>query len=248
MGGRQKKDHANLGENCVCVLWEQEKHRGESKNNGFSTADARKHWASHHLICLCATGSYRGQKNKVLDDTVCMTDWNVNVAPNMIGLPKKLWYKDQYKVGKFYPRNLPAHDIDHGSTGGYTAEVCNYLKTEIWNNFSPSEPDDKKHEKDAEALKAQLEETSSEFESRLLDRGARNSGTEHSWKTRFDDNRDKDARLKAYGGRKGNPITTALTKANMWYLPFSMGKSPKPRSPGIESGKLTNIFNSDFWK
>lgn len=250
-GDENQPKHAGQAGKCKIVLWEQgEKHRAESRKNGFSGGTAGSHWQSHHIICIMATGDRKlasAEQSDYLEFCLWNTDWNINEAPNMIGLPTRARYRQEYYAGNYDPVNIPSHNNDHNITGGYAEEVKGYLKKNIWDKFNPK---DKIHERDAESLKAQLESTSKHFEGILRGRGMRNKGTVSSWKTRFDDNEDRDARKAQYGGKSkaASPSPHAPDKPNLWYFPFSMSRRPKPRSPGANDSKMTWCFSSDYWK
>lgn len=252
-GAENQPKHAGLGGDCKIVLYEQDKHRSVSKSNGkgFFGGKGGPDWQSHHIICLMATGEYRkvsdSDQKKYLEETLWSTEWNINEAPNMIGLPTRSWYRKEYSDDNFTPVNLPSHNNDHNITGGYLDEIKGYLKKNVWDKFNPKKKD---HNKDPGTLKAQLESTSKHFEGILLGRGKRNKGTISSWKTRFEDNIDKDARKAAYGGTRTpkSPSPHAPDKPNLWYFPFSMSRRPKPRSPGQKHSDMTWLFSSEFWK
>jgi hypothetical protein len=167
-----------------------------------------------------------------LEQSLYITDWNINKKPNMIGLPQRCQFRQSYGGAEAAaltnaaagatawkaatPINKPSHNNDHNTTGGYTEEVSTYLQTNIWDKFDASKGD---HNADAKWLKDQLEAASSHFQDILLARGARSPGTVKAWQQRF-----------------------TLTPG--WEDPFSMADVPTERSGGRAIGDLTNIFKA----
>jgi hypothetical protein len=234
-GAENQPKHAPPGAECKIVVYEQDAHRTVSKGNGagFFGGTPGVHWQSHHIVCVSSVGSRKAKDDATtlkMEKSLYITDWNINKAPNMIGLPQRCQFRQSYGTAEDLtmasaaagaaswaaatPVNLPAHNNDHNTTDGYTDEVTKYLTQNIWNKFDASKGD---HKADAAWLKTQLENASTHFESELVKRGSRKPGTVDAWKQRFT--------LKG------------------WYKPFSMAKVPLERSAGLSVGNLTHIFS-----
>jgi hypothetical protein len=226
----------NLGER-QSVLVERSVHRDNSRSKapgtGFARPAGEDGWESHHIVCLSAMGKRKpasGQEN-YMEACLWMTKWNINDPPNMIGLPTRRWYMSEYHAGRFEPKNLPSHKNDHDL---YLEEVTTWLQNNVWSRLNPKE---KNHRIGGEPLQRELETASRLHERLLLIRGKRNGGTEKSWLSRMDNNKDKAARHAAGGAN------------NLWYQPFSMARVPRPRSPGISLRRLGEfMFKRAFWK
>ena len=229
------------GTECNIVLYEQSKHRKTSKGNafGFCGGTAGRTWQSHHILCITSMGNRQGKTPKAtqeLNDSLYITDWNINDDPNMIGMPQKANYQAAYgKIEKTrpvsaqaalwvpatnsqgtLPANIPAHNVDHNTTGGYTKEVIGYLKSNVWNKFNSQGAD---HKKDAAWLANELNEAAKEHQRLLLQvRGIRKGGTVPAWQNRI---KDKN-----------------------WAQPFSMAVSPSQRYWGSKTygGALSRLF------
>jgi hypothetical protein len=236
-GEDNQPKHAPPGKDCLIVLWEQDSHRDVSRANGsgFIGGTPGVHWQSHHIVCISSMAS-RVAKDAAtklkLEQSLYITDWNINKKPNMIGLPQRCQFRQSYGGAEAAaltnaaagatawkaatPINKPSHNNDHNTTGGYTEEVSTYLQTNIWDKFDASKGD---HNADAKWLKDQLEAASSHFQDILLARGARSPGTVKAWQQRF-----------------------TLTPG--WEDPFSMADVPTERSGGRAIGDLTNIFKA----
>lgn|SRR5262245_5718653 len=233
----QPVPHTPPGGECKIVLWEQDSHRSVSKGNssGFCGGTPGVHWQSHHIVCISSMGSRVAKdaatKTK-LEESLYITDWNINKDPNMIGLPQRCQFRQSYGAAEetalktpaagpaawaaATPTNKPSHNNDHNTTDGYTDEVTKYLQAEIWDKFDANKGD---HNADAKWLKDQLEAASRHFQSVLLERGARDPGTVNAWQQRF-------------------------TLVPGWVAPFSMAAKPTKRNAGRAIGDLTNIFKA----
>ncbi|MCI0400219.1 MAG: hypothetical protein L0Z68_02790 [Gammaproteobacteria bacterium] len=192
-------------------------------SNGYSP------WLNQvHHILPCALFKYARIEEAVNKDvakaTYCsdclwITIWDINKAPNLIQLP--LWgaYVKAYKalptvrkgqpapaimppapIGA--PNNLPCHDRDHLTKGGYSTEVRDWLTKNIWNALNVAQ---KKHKVDAKTIEGQLKAGEEEWKAELeVFRGDRFKGT-----------------IGAWVNRRNDPL---------WYEPFSMAAAPNPRS------------------
>jgi len=226
-GDENQPKHAPPGEDCKIVVYEQDSHRDVSRGNGkgFTGGTPGVHWQSHHIVCVSSLGSRIAKDaptKRKLEKSLYITDWNINKAPNMIGLPQRCQFRLSYGEAEagvtswraVTPKNRPSHNNDHNTTDGYTDEVTKHLQANIWDKFDADKGD---HKADAVWLKDQLEAASKHFEDLLMERGKRDPGTVKAWKERFD-------------------------RQPGWEDPFSMADVPTERSPGKAIGDLTNIF------
>lgn len=175
---------------------------------------------AHHIICVSSVGKRRDDYPRTppeladyLEACLWVTPWNINDGKNLIGLPLNRQYQDS---DGDQPENLPSHQVDHNTRDGYTNEVSQYLKENVWRSLTAKK---EVHDVDVAKLKKELEDSSDEFRQRLSDRGARKGGTRHCWQNRF----EADYKTR-------------------WYYPFSMGRHPSHRSPGVSLRLLDNIF------
>jgi hypothetical protein len=228
-------NHLAPSDKCKIVFHEQSSHRKVSRGRGAPNyAQGRGgaySWQSHHLVCICAVGNRTGKDDKTvvrMEQSLYITEWNINKTPNMIGLPMYRKYVNQYCVvdkikdkgkrlatleGLPAPKNLPAHDIDHNTDGGYTSEVITHMKTQVWNKFNDEVKD---HKKGPEWLIEKLEGASKHFAGLLVRWGNRKGGTAKAWSNRRDDDN--------------------------WADPFSMATEPNQRNWGEGPDSITNIF------
>ena len=188
-------------------------------------------WGAHHVLCCsCFTKIDAGdaQKNAYVEDCLYITRWNINDKPNMIGLPMYGRYV-RTNCRNAEPDELPAHDVDHNTTRGYTDEVTDYLNANVWQKFNDRR---KKHEDNAENLKAALDSASKFFKGQLVKRGVRGGGNRKCWEARFTHPR------KGWSAAKKN----SYKQVKKWYAPFSMALIPSRRSPGVDWNDMTDIF------
>lgn len=175
-----------------------------------------KNWEAHHVLCNHAVEGRVIEKNKeYVEDCLWITDWDLNNGGNMIGLPTNRQYRQSLGA---IPLDLPSHQVDHNTVGGYTEECKEWLKINVWDTLLEKKDN---HEIDAKDIKALLEGGTTTFLAKIHLRGSRKGGTKHCWDRRF------PAHAEHVDG---------------WYHPFSMAKKPSPRSPGIDWSKLENIF------
>lgn len=195
---------------------------GYAKNcgSGFQT---KGYCQIHHIVCVSCIadrkGGYPDDMEDYLEACLWITKWDLNDAHNLVGLPLNRQYRRS--EGKI-PENMPSHQVDHNTRDGYTQDVFDYLKENVWNSLTAKK---KVHEVDAATLRDQLRDASDEFRGKLDEYGQRGvvgrkkGGTRNCWENRFED---------AY--------------KDVWYHPFSMGKNPSRRSPGVSLKRLTRIF------
>lgn len=186
-------------------------------------------WEAHHILCNHAV---EGRDTSVaadpqyVEDCLWITDWNLNDAHNMIGLPKNRQYRAS--LGKV-PQNLPSHQVDHNTSDGYTNECKRYLEANVWTSLDNNRTD---HEMNAESLQSQLRAGSDHFRRVLTRRGERNGGTQDCWEHRF-----PHAPSTASAAERAS-----YQQKKKWYAPFSMGAKPRKRHPGVNWGDLKHIF------
>lgn len=183
--------------------------------SGFRVGDG-KHWEAHHITCNHAVEGREiaPADREYVEACLWITDWDLNNPGNLVGMPRNRQYRET--DGKVPPFG-PSHQVDHNTSDGYTEECKDWLSKNVWSTLKAKQKD---HEVEAKAIKAQLENCTTIFKAKLVARGAREGGTLSCWANRFD---------PAYAAR--------------WYQPFSMGKTPRPRSPGISAADLTHVFS-----
>jgi hypothetical protein len=177
----------------------------------------------HHIVCVTCISSrksgYPADMEDYLEACLWITKWDLNDAHNLVGLPLNKQYR---KSDGKTPVDQPSHQVDHNTRDGYTKEVLDYLKANVWNSLTAKK---KVHDVDAATLRQQLRDASDGFRGKLEKRGKRGKlgtkagGTDVCWENRF------EAPYKS-----------------IWYHPFSMGKTPSKRSPGVSLKRLTSIF------
>lgn len=187
----------------------------------------KKKFEAHHILCIASVTEFVG-KDQRIEEIVKMTRWCINDSHNMIGLPVWGHTINHYcamdtggllteKKAPWF-ENLPQHDYDHNSTGGYKDEVDEFM-LDLANQVKALA--DEAHESPEKDLKSDLEYLSDEFRGELKSRGSsRCGGTHKAWK-------------------KGSE-----EPESDWYLPFSMAEddiAEKRRFPakGInDTGKM----------
>ncbi len=204
------------------LWWQFPKYRNNT-NTGFY--DNTGLWEAHHILC-----NHSVEGRQIDDDSksfveACLwiTEWNLNDAHNMIGLPKNRQYINTLGTK---PVNLPSHQIGHNTAKGYTNEVTTYLKDKIWDTLNDKR---EAHKINAQAIKEELKSGSDHFRKLLGKRGERKKGTLHCWQHRFP--------------TPPPTISSAsYVQEEKWYYPFSMAKKPSERHPGIDYELLKKIF------
>lgn len=169
------------------------------------------HMQVHHILpvsCLSDAWIAEGVKDNERVDMVksClkMTEWDINDGNNTVALPLKPAYEDPLAPTGW--DGWPCHQVDHDR---YTAEVDEYLVGNVW---EPICEEAEECNVAGQSIRGQLVASSNTWRQKLQQRGARpggaHSGTAQCW----------DARE--------NP-----GMEDIWYLPFSMSKNPRRRSP-----------------
>lgn len=174
-----------------------------------------KSYEAHHQLCVASVTQYLANKRKLLD-IIKQTKWCINAKTNMYAMPlwghtiqyycdietRGLSVDERFKIRIKGPpfKNIPQHDYDHNSTGGYKDDVDKKIK-------ELAEQIDKKKDKHEEAvkdLKKKLNVLSKYFRDELNRRGSKRcDGTHEAWR-----NARKD-------------------EAPNWYEPFSMADDGK---------------------
>jgi hypothetical protein len=160
-----------------------------------------KYHQVHHILChSCVQNAaiYVADVDRVyVEKCLAITDWNVNNAKNLIGLPLKSAYVLDADGGKYSESglwdNLPCHQIDHNPD--YTDAVKKWLHDNIWNTLKGKVDN---CDVDPKNVKDKLDEASDHWKKHLRDRGKDQGGTKACW----------DERNGA--------------KKDVWWIPFSM--------------------------
>ena len=228
------------GEFCAVRTGSQAKCKCTSPNNYVANSNitgdfflqgsrkrVEKKFEAHHLVCVASATKFLG-KDKNIAEIIKKTRWCINAKDNMLGMP--LWghtiqhYCDlgigsiiQEPVPPWFC-NVPQHDYDHNSTGGYKSEVdkaMGKLAEQVKKLAS------KEHKEPEKNLKGALDKTSGKFRALMANgRGLRTGGTHAAW-------------------LKGNKSPNSD-----WYLPFSMAadgvadKRPFPAAGMGSDGKV----------
>ncbi len=132
-----------------------------------------------------------------VDDTYKLTKWCINQKPNMIALPLKSTHRAHEEVRDM---KLPAHDVDHNCTDGYTEEVLEDIKEMIWAKVKKAAAKKGKDHFEPKQVKSQFEKLVGKFRRNIHTRGGRSGGTATAY--------------KKMGSTK-----------NRWWLAFSMAKT-----------------------
>ena len=195
----------------------------------FWQAGYLKKTEAHHLLCVASVTEFLAKREGILR-VIRKTRWCINAKPNMLAMP--VWghtVKHYVVLGSGNLRrkptappfaDIPQHDYNHNSTGGYKSETDDEMKT-----LAKQVEKLKKAHKEPEAeLAGKLDAASARFQRRLLgkSRGKRHGGTHEGW------------------------LMGSKDPESSWYLPFSMadtGNTEKRVFPakGVDSnGKLAD--------
>ena len=200
---------------------------GKPGNYRLGFAKGQGYHEVHHVLCDHAVSKraehYEGLSPTTVDyleACLWITPWSINNKANLIGLPLNRQYRESR--GK-RPIDLPSHQVDHNTIDGYTQEVSDYLRANVWNQLRAKK---KVHDVDVKKVKQLLEDGTTHFDGVLTKRGGRGvgirgqRGTEAGWTNRFDPR-----------------------CATSWYAPFSMASAPNHRDPGKDPKDLDAVFN-----
>ncbi len=133
----------------------------------------------HHIVCISsmANGTIEGYvtdkpQYDFIQNCLAETPWDINSAPNLVGLPKKGAYVDPVA-----PKNWdtwPCHQVDHPS---YLEKVSDRLNENVWTTCQDVAQDCKLK---GQAIASQLKTESSYWLGKLSGRP-----TKQAWDTRF---------------------------------------------------------------
>jgi hypothetical protein len=167
-------------------------------------------WEAHHILSVSCVNRYPedSEVRKTMELVLPETDWCINAKRNMLAMPKfghTIMYYTDVRADKYYEvdfdpppfANIPQHDFEHNTELGYCHEVLTELN-DLWDSLQSAKASGAHPDAAAEWLVGELNQLSSDFRTKLRDRGKRQGGTHNAWK-------------KAIEG--DNP---------KWYLPFSM--------------------------
>ncbi len=164
-------------------------------------------WEAHHVLSISCVNwlPKPAKKQEALKRVLAVTKWCINNKDNMLAMPKWghtiMYYTnvtaDHYYIVDFPSppfRNIPQHDFEHNTAGGYCSEVKADI-SKLWDQVAKAE---KKHKESKDGIKGRLDKLSNDWKDELLRRGQRAGGTHKAWKKGMN-KPDSD-----------------------WYLPFSM--------------------------
>jgi hypothetical protein len=155
-------------------------------------------YEAHHIVCVSSVMTQmmgkRGIQRVILESV-----WCINRNTNMKAMPlfghtvKHYCAIGASAVRRFMRadldpppfENIPQHDWDHNGDNSYIEEVDQAVRN-VANEIQEVEGD-KTHEYSGEDLAGELNEISSEFRTKLRNRGTRNKGTHLSWQEGRDD-------------------------------------------------------------
>lgn len=189
----------------------------------------KKKFEAHHLVCIASATQFLG-KDPLLVELIKLTRWCINAKPNMLAMP--VWghtikhycnlktATSRTDVDAPWFENIPMHDYDHNSTGGYKSDVDAKMVQLANDLLELAKPPI--HETASETVAKQLEDSSKHFKKFLLGRsgGKRVGGTHKAWKK---------------GSKKPE---------SDWYRPFSMARTAVvekrvfPATGASDSGKV----------
>ncbi|WP_437979826.1 hypothetical protein [Sorangium sp. So ce117] len=187
--------------------------------------DKRHRFEVHHILCEHSIetrfGYYKDDPTRdYIEDCIWITDWDINNANNLIGLPRNRRFRVDWAstsdTSRWTPLDVPSHQVDHNTSDGYTKEVSKWLQKNLWDTLSAAK---KQHAVDAAKIKRQFVKGEKHFREELEERGTREPGKLVAWPNRFKEEYEKT-----------------------WYHPFSMGKKPRHRHPGAPGKVATGLF------
>lgn len=196
--------------------WKIKRHRDGDKhiqacNSGYHKAGKTFRQVHHILPVTCLSDAriadavaQDADRLDVIKNCLKLTDWDINAAPNCVGLPLKPAY--HHKRAPAGWAGWPSHQVDHPP---YTDEVHVYLQNNVWD---PISMEAEACAELGDAIAAALNAGSDHWRGQLRGRGQRpigpNGGTAYCWQHRADPGME-----------------------TLWYLPFSMAAVPTRRSP-----------------
>ena len=180
-----------------------------------SGSPTKKKYEAHHILCVSPVTDEIAGKSAI-KAAIEETDWCINNPDNMVAMPlwghTVQWYCRILRSKKYTITdapappfaNIPQHNFDHNSKGGYTHEIrveCKNLAAEVKNSG---------HSLKGDALKGKLDKLSAHWRKQIAKRGAREDGTHAA----------------GQAGQK-DPDSVA------WCKPFSMASNGKVSSTGF---------------
>lgn len=170
----------------------------------------KREWESHHVLCITCVNEYAAMAshspNKTKIDAVYRaTAWCINQQPNLIALPRKVVYS---KYPGARSLNLPCHDVDHLTAGGYCDEVTGQIERLVWQKLEEAFGTVDVCTLAKVVVARELNNLSVAFKSVLKRRGTRPAGSGHGTRAAWHESE------KSLTG----------TPAPLWWLPFSMAK------------------------
>ena len=133
----------------------------------------------HHVLCVdaCSNNSF---PTDLSDDDVefiliCLanTAWNINAAPNNIGLPRKWAYVDDPSNTTKWD-GLPCHQVDHNL---YLDTVSAWMTKNVWKKMTSASKKEKCEYVEGKNVAELFELGSSEWKKFLTTRGKNRGGT-----------------------------------------------------------------------
>jgi hypothetical protein len=172
----------------------------------------------HHIICLTCMTNARISKSvkdkgkmEFIRECLKLTDWNINDAgdhngeSNVVGLPLKRAFVTKPSADW---DGWPCHQVEHNV---YIKEVSVQLNKQVWTRVLRSRKKCTECSTEcfinAKSIKTELSNQSQSLYEFLDDRGKDKGGTAVCWRDR------------------------QTAKKKIWYFPFSMAETPKPRDP-----------------
>jgi hypothetical protein len=176
--------HATLPNPCTGKIERSSNYRDNCTNPSAAFVDGTTPYKNqiHHILCEHAIVDREPAdktKKKFISDCLCMMDWDINDANNLIALPMKSAYT---RPGVNKPVNFCCHNVDHNTADGYTYECRDWLHDNVWDTLVDKA---KTHAVNVTNIVSALNTCITTFKGRLTRRGKRNDGTESSWKNRF---------------------------------------------------------------
>jgi hypothetical protein len=167
-------------------------------------------WQAHHILPCGAVrdGHISGDADDIayIRKCLCLTDWDINMRENLIGLDTKVIY-NFYPVMPFpLPDNFPSHLVDHDL---YSEESYKYMENNVWDTLHINR---KVHKLEAKPIEAELNAARDYLKTKVYYRGLREGGSAWCFKNRFNDGME-----------------------DKWYYPLSMAETPRKRDPGISN-------------